>query len=75
MGYSPQQLGDLEATINAVPCDIVLSATPADLSRLIKTEKPIVRVRYSIKEKGQPTFSSVMKKFLQDVKPSAMPPV
>jgi predicted GTPase len=75
MGYSPQQLGDLEATINAVPCDIVLSATPADLSRLIKTEKPIARVRYSIKEKGQPTFSSVMKKFLQDVKPFPMPPV
>jgi predicted GTPase len=75
MGYSLQQLNDLEATINAVPCDIVVSATPADLSRLIKTDKPIVRVRYSIKEKGKPTFSSVMKKFLQDAKPHQMPPV
>jgi predicted GTPase len=75
MGYSHGQLSDLESTINAVPCDIVLSATPADLSRLIKTEKPIVRVRYSIREKGKPTFSSVMKKFLRGVKPSPMPPV
>ena len=75
MGYSPQQLSDLEATINAVPCDIVVSATPADLSRLIKTEKPIIRVRYSIQEKGQPTLNSIMKKFLQDVKPTPMPPV
>jgi predicted GTPase len=74
MGYSLQQLSDLEATINAAPCDIVVSATPADLSRLIKTEKPIIRVRYSIKEKGKPTFNSVMKKFLQGVRPSPMPP-
>jgi predicted GTPase len=74
MGYSLQQLSDLEATINAVPCDVVLSATPADLSRLIKTEKPIIRVRYSIKEKGKLTFSSVMKKFLQDVDTSQTPP-
>ncbi len=74
MGYSAQQLSDLEATINAVPCDIVVSATPADLSRLIKTEKPIIRVRYSIQEKGQPTLNSIMKKFMQDVKPTPMPP-
>ncbi len=75
MGYSLQQLSDLEATINAMPCDIVVSATPADLSRLIKTEKPIIRVRYAIREKGQPTFNSIMKKFLQDVKPTPTPPV
>ena len=52
MGYSPQQVRDLEATIRAVPCDVVLDASPVDLSRLVSVDKPIVQVEYELRERG-----------------------
>jgi predicted GTPase len=52
MGYSPQQLQDLEATLRRVPADVVIDATPANLSRLLQLDKPIVDVRYEFKERG-----------------------
>ena len=48
MGYSAKQIRDLEATINRADCDIVLSATPTNLRRLIHPNKPIVQVSYEI---------------------------
>ncbi|ABA88743.1 hypothetical protein Pcar_1497 [Syntrophotalea carbinolica DSM 2380] len=50
MGYSKAQLNDLKDTIDAVPCDLVLSATPVDLGRLIPIAKPLIRVGYEFKE-------------------------
>ncbi|MGZ8437995.1 MAG: cyclic 2,3-diphosphoglycerate synthase [Candidatus Limnocylindrales bacterium] len=50
MGYGPAQIGELEATLNAVDADLVLSATPIDLTRLLKLNKPITRVRYELAE-------------------------
>lgn len=50
MGYSDQQIADLEATIDAVDCDLVLIGTPFDLPRLLEVNKPTVRVRYDIEE-------------------------
>ncbi len=41
---------DLEATIEATPCDVVLSATPIDLTRVLKVSKPMTRVRYDLAE-------------------------
>ena len=52
MGYGAVQMHELEATLNAMPVDLVLSATPIDLTRVIKLEKPIVRVRYELDEIG-----------------------
>ncbi|MEP0815258.1 MAG: GTPase [bacterium] len=52
LGYSKTQLEELEATINAAPCDAVLIGTPIDLSRVINIKHPTVRVRYSLAEKG-----------------------
>ena len=49
MGYGEQQIRDLEETVNAVDCDLVLVATPIDLTRLIKIEKPHMRIGYSLK--------------------------
>jgi predicted GTPase len=46
MGYGDAQIADLEATINAVDCDLVLVATPIDLTRLIDIERPHMRIRY-----------------------------
>ena len=48
MGYGDAQIRDLEATVNAVDCDLVLIATPIDLSRLIDIERPYMRIGYSL---------------------------
>lgn len=50
MGYRPEQVMELSATIAAVPCDLVLAATPIDLARLVKTTRRIVRIAYNITE-------------------------
>jgi len=65
MGYSAEQLADLEATINATPCDVVAIGTPIDLARLINIEKPAVRVRYEVKDAGVPTLDDVLDEFLR----------
>ena len=49
MGYSDQQVSDLQATINAIDADVILSGTPIDLARIVSVNKPIVRVRYELK--------------------------
>ena len=64
MGYSDQQVRDLEATIDRVPCDVVVVGTPIDLSRLVKIRKPIVRARYELQEIGQPDLAHVVDDFL-----------
>jgi predicted GTPase len=50
MGYGEHQIRELEVTLNAVPADLVLAATPIDLTRIMRLEKPVVRVRYEIDE-------------------------
>jgi predicted GTPase len=50
MGYGKKQIADLEGTINATPCDVVLVGTPIDLTRLLKMNKPALRVTYELKE-------------------------
>jgi len=50
MGYGDEQIADLEATIEATPCDVVISATPIDLTRVLKVRKPMVRVAYDLAE-------------------------
>jgi predicted GTPase len=64
MGYSPEQLADLEASIAAVPCDVVLVATPIDLSRLVRIPQPSVRVTYGIEDRGEPSLTGVVTGFL-----------
>ena len=64
MGYSPQQIKDLETTIKAAPVDAVIAGTPIDLRRLVHVRKPIVRVRYELQEIGIVTLSEVLKKLI-----------
>jgi len=72
MGYSQTQVAELEATIRATPCDLVIVATPIDLRRLIHIDKPMVRVRYELQEIGQPTLADVLAdRFKLDVKSKA----
>lgn len=51
MGYRPAQLADLAATLAAVDCDVVVSATPIDLARVLTVSRPIVRARYELQER------------------------
>jgi predicted GTPase len=61
MGYSEQQIQELEKTINATPCDVVIVATPIDLRRVLKRiAHPMDRVRYELQEIGQPTLKDVL---------------
>ncbi len=56
MGYSPHQVKELEETINATPCELVVVATPIDLRRVAQIDRPCDRVRYELQEIGQPTL-------------------
>lgn len=65
MGYSKKQIKDLEATINAAKCEIVIDGSPINLAKLVKVNKPIIRVTYRIEEdKIRPILSSFERKFL-----------
>jgi predicted GTPase len=63
MGYGEQQMKDLEATIAATPCDLVLVATPIDLRRVIRIDKPALRVGYELQEIGKPDLEDVLARF------------
>ncbi len=61
MGYGDEMIRDLESTINNAPVDLVLSATPIDLTRIIRVNKPMQRVRYELQEIGKPTLEDILK--------------
>jgi predicted GTPase len=64
MGYGDQQVKDLEATINACECDMVISATPIDLTRLVTINKPLLRVRYEYRNNSDPTLGKLVMEML-----------
>ena len=64
MGYGDEQVHDLEETINATDCDLVLSATPIDLRRVLNVHLPMDRVRYELQVIGQPTLEEILKQRL-----------
>jgi len=64
MGYGREQVRDLEETINNTDCDLVAFATPIDLRRVIRVDKPTVRVRYEYKDHGEPFLESALMKRL-----------
>ncbi len=64
MGYGKQQIADLEATINQADCDTVVIATPIDLQRIIKINKPSVKVGYELQEIGEPNLCHLVCDFL-----------
>ncbi|MBE0524365.1 MAG: GTPase [Methanosarcinales archaeon] len=67
MGYSDEQVSDLEETINNTDCDAVVIGTPIDLSRVVNIKKPSTRVRYEIKEIGELNLEQVIDEFLKKV--------
>jgi predicted GTPase len=68
MGYSDQQKKDLQKTIENTPCDLVLIATPIDINRVIKIDKPSMKIGYEMQEIGSPTFKDIVTKFAKEHK-------
>ncbi|OYT17355.1 MAG: GTPase [Bacteroidetes bacterium 4572_77] len=65
MGYSDQQLKDLETSINNTECDAVVIGTPIDLQRIVNIKKPSTRVYYDLQEIGQPDLVGVIDDFVK----------
>ncbi len=64
MGYGDHQVRDLEATIAATPCDVVVSGTPIDITRVLKVDKPMVRVTYELEEQAPGGLEASIRKAL-----------
>jgi predicted GTPase len=60
MGYTPDQIQDLEQTINQTECDLVVFATPIHLPLVLDIKKPNLRVRYEYKDHGSPTLEELI---------------
>jgi predicted GTPase len=66
MGYSAIQRHELEETINRVPCDLVLVATPIDLGHLIQLNKPSLRVTYEVEDLTHPGLTEILAQFTRE---------
>ncbi len=66
MGYSKEQIKDLETTINNVPCDVVIVGTPIDIGRFMKLNKPLIRVNYLLEELGTPNLTDILESFKKE---------
>jgi predicted GTPase len=65
MGYGDEQIRDLEKSIENTPCDAVVIATPIDLSRIVKINKPVVKVGYDLQEIGTPNLTGILDEFVK----------
>ena len=63
MGYSPGEVADLQATIDATPCDVVLTGTPTDLRRILSVRHSLVRVAYEVEEVVPGAFEEFLARF------------
>ena len=70
MGYSAIQRHELEETIRRTPCDLVLIATPIDLARVIKLDKPNLRVTYEVEELTKPGLAERLAQFSHEHQPA-----
>lgn len=67
MGYSPGQVRELERTINRCDCDLVIFATPIQLTRVLAIRRPTVRVRYEYRDHGSPRLEEVIRPRIADL--------
>lgn len=68
MGYREQQIKELETTINKVPCEAVIVATPIDLKKIVDIKKPSVRATYKLKEISKPDLEDILTKWVKTIK-------
>lgn len=65
LGYGKKQVADLEKTINSCECDLIISATPIDITRVVKVKKPCLRVGYELQEIGKPSVADLISDFIK----------
>jgi predicted GTPase len=65
MGYGAAQVSDLQATLNAIDADLVLSATPIDLTRILQLDKPVTRVRYDLEQVDGPLLAGLVEPIIR----------
>ena len=65
MGYGKKQIKELEQTINNADVEVIISGTPIDLQRVLKTEKPLIRVRYNVGEKTAKDLEKIIDGFIK----------
>jgi predicted GTPase len=65
MGYGEQQIKDLETTIENTPAEVVIIGTPIDLNRVIKINKPTIKIGYDLQEIGHPNLEELLISFLE----------
>jgi len=68
MGYGNEQIKELEETINAIPCDVVVIGTPVDLRKLLNLNKPAVRARYELQEVSKPNLEDILRQHFSKVR-------
>jgi predicted GTPase len=66
MGYGPEQIAELAVTINAVPCDVVVTGTPIDITRVMDVNKPMVRARYELGEVGAGRLKAHVERIMEE---------
>lgn len=64
LGYGSEQIKELEETINQASADLVIAATPINLTRILKVNKPMVQVEYRLKEVSKPDVKDIITEFL-----------
>jgi len=62
MGYGKKQVDELDRTIDATPCDLIIIGTPVDLRRILSLNKPAVRARYELQEVSRPDIEEILRK-------------
>ncbi|MEM2419828.1 MAG: cyclic 2,3-diphosphoglycerate synthase [Candidatus Bathyarchaeia archaeon] len=67
LGYGEKQIAELNETISRTPCEVVIIGTPVDLRRVIKINKPTVRIKYELKVLGPVSLEQVLESFLEKV--------
>ncbi len=67
MGYGKAQLADLEETLNRIPCDSVLIATPVELDRVISIRRPVATVSYELSVRGRPDIAEIVDCFVENM--------
>jgi predicted GTPase len=65
MGYGKKQISELEETINRTDAEVVVSGTPIDITRVLKSSKPIVRVRYGVGEETYKQLEEIIENFFK----------
>ena len=71
MGYSAAQLADLEATIDAAECDVVVAGTPIDLGRLISCRHPIRQTSYELLVTDGPELAELVAPLVERARAAA----